>query len=55
VYGYPVEKAAVIACRAVKGMLEKYPPEKLEKVYFVCFGDMVYDTYMDLMHIFDGA
>ena len=55
VYGYPVEKAAVIACRAVKGMLEKHPPEKLEMVYFVCFGDKVYDTYMDLMHIFDGV
>jgi O-acetyl-ADP-ribose deacetylase (regulator of RNase III) len=53
VYGYPVDKAAVIACNAVKSMLEKYPPEKLEKVYFVCFGDKVYDTYMDLMHIFD--
>jgi O-acetyl-ADP-ribose deacetylase (regulator of RNase III) len=55
VYGYPVDKAAIIACRAVKEMLEKYPSEKLEKVYFVCFGDRVYDIYTDLLHVFGGA
>lgn len=53
VYGYPIDKAAGIACRAVKGMLEQYPPEKLEKVYFVCFDDRAYKTYMDLLSIFD--
>ncbi len=53
VYGYPIEKAAVIACRAVKDMLEKYPHEKLGKVYFVCFDDRTYNAYMDLMPMFD--
>src|SRR5690554_6621760 len=37
VYGYPVDKAAKIACRTVKEMLEEYTSQRLERVYFVCF------------------
>ncbi len=51
VYRYPVNKAASVACRAVKEMLEKYSPEKLEKVYFVCFDDKTYKEYLDLLSV----
>ncbi len=37
VYGYPIEAAADVACRAVKKSLIEYPPDTLEKVWFVCF------------------
>ena len=45
VYGYPYEKACVIACKAVRDMLNMYPVEKLEKIYFVCFNKKIYDEY----------
>lgn len=53
VYGYPIDQAAVIACMVVKKMLDKYPPEKLEKVYFVCFDDRTYKKYTGLKPMFD--
>lgn len=53
VYGYPIDKAAIVACQGVKEMLKKHSPEKLEKIYFVCFDDKNFNTYMNLMHIFD--
>ena len=37
VYGYPIDKASVIALDTVLEMLNEYPKEKLEKVIFVCF------------------
>ncbi len=52
VYGYPVDKAAVIACQGVKDVLQKYPADKLEKVYFVCFDNKNFDIYTDLMRTF---
>ena len=35
IYGYPYEKACVIACKAVRDMLKKYHINQLEKIYFV--------------------
>jgi len=49
-YGYPLEKAAVIACNAAKKMLDKYP--ELNKVYFICFNGEDYIIYKELEHIF---
>lgn len=45
VYRYPVEKAVEIAYQAVKDMLERYSVSEVEKVYFVCFNDLVYGLY----------
>ncbi len=53
VYGYPIKKAAIVACRAVKRMLIKYGIEQLERVIFVCFSDSDYDEYTGLKTIFD--
>ncbi len=53
VYGYPIEKAATIACRAVKTMLEKYASDMLSKVYFVCFGKKVFNEYIQNVNVFD--
>ena len=53
IYGYPIEKASVIACHAVKDMLKKYPGPMLEKVVFVCFGQKVYNEYMKKLEIFE--
>lgn len=54
VYGYPIEKAAAIACSAVKSMLEAYAPDVLQRVYFVCFSKRDYDVYMGLLYTFDS-
>ena len=53
VYGYPYEKACIIACKAVREMLNKYPLQQIEKIYFVCFNKKIYDKYYELMFIFD--
>lgn len=53
VYGYPYEKACIIACKAVKDMLTKYSSQQLEKIYFVCFNKEMYDKYYELIFIFD--
>lgn len=53
IYGYPIEKAAVIACTTVKLMLEKYPEDVINKVVFVCFGKEVFDKYKELLYIFE--
>ena len=53
VYGYPIEKAAAVACGAVKRMLETYPPKILKKVYFVCFSRRDYDVYIQQFLIFN--
>ena len=52
VYGYPMEKAADIACSAVKKSLTKYPPDTLQKVWFVCFSKHVADIYRCKMMAF---
>ncbi|MGD0125209.1 MAG: O-acetyl-ADP-ribose deacetylase [Terriglobia bacterium] len=43
VYGFPFERATVIAVREVKRFLEETP--SLEKVVFVCFGKDAYICY----------
>nr|WP_228108012.1 O-acetyl-ADP-ribose deacetylase [Terrisporobacter petrolearius] len=53
VYGYPYEKACIVACKAIRDMLNKYSFQELEKVYFVCFNKEIYDKYYELMFIFD--
>ena len=53
VYGYTYEKACVIACKAVRDMLNMYPVEKLEKIYFVCFNKKIYEEYDKLIFMFD--
>lgn len=53
VYGYPYEKACIIACKAVRNMLNKYPLQQLERVYYVCLNKEIYDKYYELMFIFD--
>lgn len=45
VYQYPADKAVKIAYQAVKDMLDSHSVLELEKVYFVCFNDLVYDLY----------
>ena len=52
VYGYPVEAAAEIACIAVRKMLTEYPPDILEKVWFVCFSKHDADIYRHKMIAF---
>ena len=43
VYGYPKEKAAEIAIRAVTGFLAQN--DQIRKVYFVCFDQENYELY----------
>jgi len=52
-YGYPLREAARVACLAVREMLEKYPEEKLKKVFFVCYGAEAYGVYEGLKSIFE--
>jgi len=44
-YGYPVEEASHIALTTVINILEIYGEDLIEKVFFVCFNDEVYNTY----------
>jgi O-acetyl-ADP-ribose deacetylase (regulator of RNase III) len=48
VYGFPKEKAAVIAIKAIDDFLSK--AEKIEKVIFVCFDDENYEIYKRLLN-----
>ena len=43
-YGFPVERAARIAVKMVRGFLSKN--SEIEKVIFVCFDDKTYDAYI---------
>jgi O-acetyl-ADP-ribose deacetylase (regulator of RNase III) len=42
VYGYPIEEACRIAIRETLAFLEK--DDSIQKVYFACFGDKVYQA-----------
>jgi O-acetyl-ADP-ribose deacetylase (regulator of RNase III) len=44
-YGFPIDKAAPIALRTIKDMLETEPG--IEKVYFVCFSQGDLDVYLE--------
>ena len=50
IYGYPKEEAANIACDAVIDMLKNYG-DKIDQVWFVCFGDIDYEIYKRLLKI----
>lgn len=43
-YGFPIERAAIIAVREVKFFLKNNP--SVEKVIFVCWGRMAYNCYV---------
>lgn len=45
IYGYPITKAIPIAIDTTMQFLEKNP--SIEKVYFTCFGDEMYDAYIN--------
>jgi len=47
VYGYPKQKAAEIAIRAVTGFLAQN--DQIRKVYFVCFDQENYELYRQLL------
>jgi O-acetyl-ADP-ribose deacetylase (regulator of RNase III) len=47
VYGFPKDKAAEIAIKAVTGFLNQN--NKIEKVYFVCFDNENYSLYQELL------
>jgi O-acetyl-ADP-ribose deacetylase len=53
VYGYPIDKAAYIACNAVKMKLHQYPVDIIEKIFFVCFNNEAADNYKRLRYIFN--
>jgi O-acetyl-ADP-ribose deacetylase (regulator of RNase III) len=44
VYGFPIERASIIAVRETKNFLENNPT--VRKVVFVCFGERVYRCYL---------
>lgn len=46
IYHFPIERAAQIAITEVLAALEENP--MLKKVYFVCFGDDIYNTYQKI-------
>lgn len=50
-YGYPVEKAAPVACETVVNILKNYSDKILQKVVFVCFCDKDRNEYTKSLHI----
>ncbi len=49
VYGYPKDKAAIVATDAVKNYFQKNPDSSIEQVKFVCFGNQDYSLYKGLL------
>ena len=47
VYGYPIQQACSIALRETLAFLEQAP--SIRKVYFTCFGEDIYQTYIELL------
>lgn len=47
IYGYPIDRASVIAVNTVRACLDKYP--EIEKVVFVLFSNRDYDIYQKLL------
>lgn len=47
-FHYPIEEAALIAIATVKEFLAE-EKHQIEMVYFVCFSDMDYDVYSELL------
>jgi O-acetyl-ADP-ribose deacetylase len=52
VFGYPINQAVEIAVREVRAGLEAN--ESLESVYFSCFGEEVYSSYLSLLDQLPG-
>ena len=50
VYGFPIDRAAVIAVREIKAILEQN--EEVERVLVVCFGEDVYEAYRVVLQEF---
>ncbi len=48
VYHFPIERAAKIAVREIKGFLEKN--DNFGKIVFVCFDDENYDVYKHILN-----
>jgi O-acetyl-ADP-ribose deacetylase len=49
VYGYPKDKAAIVAIEAVKNYFQNHPDSTLEQVKFVCYGNQDYNLYRQLL------
>lgn len=52
IFGYPVTQAAIIAIKETANFLELH--EEIEKVYFVCFEESVFEAYtqaLESLHI----
>ncbi len=47
-YGYPLDRAAGIALKAIRAFLERN--DEVERVHVVCFSRDVYDAYWDLLN-----
>ncbi|GAK56465.1 Appr-1-p processing protein [Candidatus Vecturithrix granuli] len=45
IYGFPIERASRIAAKTVKAILEQ--EQRIEKVFFVCFGQHDYQVYQE--------
>lgn len=45
IYGFPIERASRIAAKTVKAFLEQ--EQRIEKVWFVCFGRHDYQVYQE--------
>jgi len=54
VYGYPLDEAAAIAVREVKGHLDR-TDTSVRQVIFVLFGPAAYKTYVELLKGFASA
>ncbi len=50
VYGFPIDRAAAIAVREIKALLERNA--EVERVLVVCFGDDVYESYRTVLQEF---
>lgn len=48
-YGFPIERASKIAVREIAGFLKKNI--HVERVVVVCFGQRVYDAYMEAVKV----
>lgn len=46
-YGFPVERASIIALKEIRAFLEK--SRTVQKVVIVCFGQEVYDAYQEAL------
>lgn len=47
VYGYPIDEACAIATETVIRFLEEEPT--IDQVVFACFGEQIYQTYLNLL------